>query len=373
MSGFRMWAPYVPVATRLFNATKAAESKAKKTGRTAQPVTVSGRRIGTTFWGKAWCENLVTWKDYDNRLPRGMTYLQNGSVVDLHITPLNADAIVAGSEPYTVQIQFKAIPQSHWTTLRKKCTSNINSLLDLLSGKFSSGVMEHLTSTQTGLFPAAQDLKMSCSCPDSSRCCKHIAAVFYAIAVRLDHQPQLLFQLRGVDHLELVAHAVNADNLERELSPTNSSDLQIDNLGELFGIELATSSSEAPTLPEPADNPPNLRTETIKQTAVKKKSTPKQLTTPKKPTAANTKPAAKTKAVKKTKPAIRTQAAAKTPPAAKQKAPAKKAPAKKASAQSGRDKRATTATRINMQVLREALADVSASDIQTRERKPKSR
>jgi uncharacterized Zn finger protein len=255
MADFGMWAPYVPVATKLRNAAKAAEKVAKKAGRKPQPVTLTGRSIATTFWGRAWCDNLVNWKDYDNRLPRGVTYLRNGSVADL------------------------------------------------LSGKFSRGIMEQLTSTKTGLFPAAHDLKMSCSCPDSSSCCKHIAAVFYAIGVRLDHEPQLLFQLRGVDHLELVAHAVTAENLEKELTPTKSSDLQTDDLGELFGIELAAEMA----------------------TATKRKAATK-----------------KTSAVKST-------------------------------ARPGKDKPAATATRTDMQALRDALTDVSINDIQSRKSKTKRR
>ena len=50
-----------------------------------------------TFWGKAWCENLESYRDYENRLPRGRTYVRNGSVVDLQIAPLEVTAMVSGS------------------------------------------------------------------------------------------------------------------------------------------------------------------------------------------------------------------------------------------------------------------------------------
>jgi len=236
------WAPYVPVATRHREATELAKKRAKSAGRIPQPVTVSGRVIASTFWGKAWCDHLETWKDYDNRLPRGVTYLRNGSVVDLFITKGKVEAIVAGSEPYFIDIRFTQLPDVRWKKLRSACTASIDSLIDLLAGKFSKGLMELLTSTRTGLFPSAGEMQMTCDCPDSSRCCKHLAAVIYAIGAKLDHQPELLFVLRGVDHQELVAHATSAENLDRELSSRGSSELQTDDLGQLFGIDLAAGT-----------------------------------------------------------------------------------------------------------------------------------
>lgn len=242
MAWSQRWAPYVPVATKLRKAAELAKKRAKSAGRSPQPVTVSGRAIASTFWGRAWCDNLETWKDYDNRLPRGVTYLRNGSVVDLYITMRKVEAIVAGSEPYHINIQLTQLPDVRWKKLRSACTASIDSLIDLLAGKFSKGLMELLTSTRTGLFPSAGELQMSCDCPDSSRCCKHLAAVIYAIGAKLDHQPELLFLLRGVDHQELVAHASSAENLDLELKSKGSGELQTDDLGQLFGIDLATGT-----------------------------------------------------------------------------------------------------------------------------------
>jgi hypothetical protein len=80
------WRPYVPVAERRRKAMREME-KRKKKGHAVSPVTVEGRTIARTFWGKAWCENLEGYSDYANRLPRGRTYVRNGSVVDLQIKP----------------------------------------------------------------------------------------------------------------------------------------------------------------------------------------------------------------------------------------------------------------------------------------------
>lgn len=231
------WAPYVSAAQKKSQALRAAAELAKKQKRNPDPVVLKGRQIASTFWGKAWCDNLSSYQDYSNRLSRGATYIRNGSVVDLVIKPKKIEALVAGSEPYTVSIEIKGLDPKQWKAIRTECSESIDSLLDLLSGKLSDGVMKRLTDQKSGLFPAPKEIRMSCSCPDFSSCCKHLAAVMYGVGSRLDNRPELLFLLRGVDHTDLVSHAIAAGNLERELSST-SGGLDSQDLGAIFGIEL---------------------------------------------------------------------------------------------------------------------------------------
>ncbi|GAA3991893.1 hypothetical protein GCM10022279_13840 [Comamonas faecalis] len=93
------WQPYVPVAKRRAQAQRAAQ-EAAKAGQSLSPVAVQGRSIAKTFWGKAWCDNLETYSDFENRLPRGRTYVRNGSVIDLQIAPGKVIAKVMGSDLY---------------------------------------------------------------------------------------------------------------------------------------------------------------------------------------------------------------------------------------------------------------------------------
>jgi hypothetical protein len=148
------FAPYVPVAQKLGKAAKLAAQRAKKEQRDVSPVKLQGKAIAKTFWGKAWCDNLTAYQDFSNRLPRGATYVRNGSVVDLVIHPKNIAAIVAGSEPYTVKIEITELDAKRWKSIRSECSESIDSLLDLLSGKLSDGVMKRLTDQKTGLFPS---------------------------------------------------------------------------------------------------------------------------------------------------------------------------------------------------------------------------
>ncbi len=244
----QQWAPYVSVGDKLNTAVRHATQLAKKQKREREPVSIQGRTIAKTFWGKAWCDNLTAYQDYSNRLPRGATYVRNGSVVDLIIKHRKIEAIVAGSTPYTVKIEITELDKSRWKAIRSECSESIDSLLDLLSGRLSDGVMKQLTDQTTGLFPSPREIRMSCSCPDSSRCCKHLAAVMYGVGARLDNQPELLFLLRGVDHQELVSQAIAAGNLDRELSSINGG-LDSQDLGAIFGIELENSVAE-PAKPE---------------------------------------------------------------------------------------------------------------------------
>ena len=201
--------PYVPVAKRRAQAAKEVAKRVKK-GQAVSPVVIEGRAIVSTFWGKAWCTNLESYSDFENRLPRGRTYVRNGSVVDLKIEKGRIKALVSGSELYTVQIEITALPQKAWQVVKELCAGKIGSLVELLQGKLSNAVMGAVTDRAEGLFPKPKEIQMRCSCPDYAGMCKHLAAVMYGIGNRLDSSPELLFELRGVDHRELIEQAIPA-------------------------------------------------------------------------------------------------------------------------------------------------------------------
>ena len=197
------WAPYVPVAKRREKALKKMQ-KLKKQGHDIQPIEIEGRTIARTFWGKAWCEHMESFCDDDNRLPRGRTYVRNGSVCHLAIEKGAINAMVSGSDIYNISISINLLAKEKWQALKNTCSGKIGSLLDLLSGKLSSGVMEVVCHPNGGLFPSAKEFSLSCDCPDWSSMCKHLAAVLYGVGSRLDEDPAQLFKLRGVNFEELI-------------------------------------------------------------------------------------------------------------------------------------------------------------------------
>ncbi len=237
------WRPYVPVYVRRQRAEREM-ARLKKKGQPVSPVVIEGRTIATTFWGQSWCRNLEGYSDYSNRLPRGRTYVRNGSVVDLQIAPGDVRAWVSGSSLYKVRVQVAAVPKARWTALCKSCAGGIDSLVELLQGRISKGVMERICRQKTGLFPSPREIEFGCSCPDWASMCKHVAAVLYGIGARLDERPELLFALRRVDEKDLIAKAGRDLPLARK-GPAAEKILGEKGLSEIFGIEMAETGAPA--------------------------------------------------------------------------------------------------------------------------------
>jgi uncharacterized Zn finger protein len=234
--GFYGWRPYVSVAQRRRQAASEM-AKLEKKGHPVSPVVVEGRTIVKTFWGKAWCENLERYSDFENRLPRGRTYVRNGSVIDLQIAPGEIKALVSGSEIYRVKVKVAPVAKARWKSICRDCAGAIDSLIELLQGRLSKGVMERVCRQKTGLFPSPDEIQLSCSCPDWADMCKHVAAVLYGIGARLDQQPDLIFRLHNVDEKELIAGAGTALPQARK-APAQSKVLGGEDLSALFGLEM---------------------------------------------------------------------------------------------------------------------------------------
>jgi uncharacterized Zn finger protein len=232
--GFR---PYVSVAARRAQVAREL-AKLQKKGRKISPVAIEGRKIARTFWGEAWCDNLERYSDYANRLPRGRSYVRNGSVVDLQVRPGCVTALVSGSTMYDVKVSVGPVGSARWRAICKDCSGAIDSLVELLQGRFSKGVMTRLCEQKTGLFPSPKDIRFTCSCPDWASMCKHVAAVLYGIGARLDDQPEVLFTLRNVNQQDLIANA-GSDLSKKSKRPAGAKVLASDDLAEMFAIEMA--------------------------------------------------------------------------------------------------------------------------------------
>jgi uncharacterized Zn finger protein len=227
--------PYVSVAQRRAKAAREVAKRTKK-GQKVCPVLIGGRSIASTFWGKAWCTNLESYGDFANRLPRGRTYVRNGSVVHLKIDKGRIEALVSGSELYEIQIDIAALAKQNWLAMKEQCAGKIGTLVELLQGKLSKAVMELVTDRDQGLFPKPKEIKMRCSCPDYAGMCKHVAAAMYGVGNLLDSSPELLFVLRGLNHRELIEQAIpTAPIRARSNAPT----IATDDLSTIFDIEIS--------------------------------------------------------------------------------------------------------------------------------------
>ena len=257
-----MWRPYVPVAVRRARALREM-NRLRKKGKDIQPVEIEGRSIARSVWGRRWCAHLESYSDYANRLPRGRAYVRNGSVCHLEVHPGRIDAIVSGSELYTVSVRIKKLKAAAWKSIKARCSGQIASMLELLQGKLSRQVMSVVSDRERGLFPKPREIDFTCTCPDWATMCKHVAAVLYGVGSRLDRHPESLFVLRGVDAEELIAAEIT-------LPPSTAGDdtLADDALAGIFGIDIETEAlPDAHTASPPPESPPRERKATRRRAA----------------------------------------------------------------------------------------------------------
>jgi len=274
--GYYGWRPYVPVAEKRRQAERKLATL-KKQRQSVTPVTVEGRTIAKSFWGQPWCSNLERYSDYENRLARGRTYLRSGLVVDLQIKKGEIAALVAGSSLYKVKIVITPVTAVRWKAICRDCAGTIDSLVELLQGRLSKGVMDRVCREGDGLFPSPEEIKLSCSCPDWADMCKHVAAALYGVGARLDERPELLFVLRNVDEHELLASA-GQDLTLAQAAPSPAKMLEDGDLAALFGLEMAEparTDDPGPSVSKPGQSSKRskgLKAPTGKKTSAAKKS-----------------------------------------------------------------------------------------------------
>jgi len=304
MSRYSYFPPYVPVAQRRAEALKEVK-RMEKSGKKLSPVRIEGTKIAKSFWGKAWCDNVESYQDYSNRLPRGRTYVRNGSVLDLQIERGKITALVNGSRIYKIEIKISELPKKHWEAFKKECAGQIGSLIELIRGKLSDNVLALITRRDGGLFPKPSEIKMNCSCPDWAGLCKHLAAVLYGVGARLDTNPDLFFLLRGVDHHELVVADVAAIAEGSNAVET----LDDASISSVFGIELDGIDEKAPAAQKPEKAKPAVKAKKVAKPAkskarpagkTKKPSEAKTAARPKKASKAKAKTAKAGKGLKRT-------------------------------------------------------------------------
>jgi uncharacterized Zn finger protein len=237
---------YVSVAEKKIRAQQAVE-KLKKKNPNIAPIIIEGRQLSRTWWGKSWNGNLERYSDYENRLDRGRSYVRSGAVLDLRIEKGTVNALVQGStsKPYKVNIEIEPLKEALWLEIKKACEGKIESLQELIEGKFPKALSELFTAQGTGLFPSPQEISFDCSCPDWAIMCKHVAAVLYGVGARLDENPALFFTLRNVNIGELITEAIEGKT-KTMLKKSGAKSRRIledaDVIG-MFGVEVENAKS----------------------------------------------------------------------------------------------------------------------------------
>jgi uncharacterized Zn finger protein len=269
---------YVSKVEKQARASKKLEQLKKK--RDVKPVILQGSALARTWWGKSWNKNLEQYADYSNRIGRGRGYIRHGAVLDLQIEAGKIRALVQGSrsKPYEIVIQIGKLNKKTWQHIVTSCSGMLDSVSELVSGKFLKELGELFLQREAGLFPSPKEIDFACSCPDWASMCKHVAAALYGVGARFDEDATLFFKLRGVDMAELIGETVSlkAENLLEMASKKSSRVIQDADLSALFGIELSTNDKLA--LPPAHDKrvKKNVRGKTAKTKSKTKQNNPEK-------------------------------------------------------------------------------------------------
>ena len=158
------------------------------------------------WWGKLWICTLESF-NIGARLSRGRSYARLGQVASLDISKGSVCAEVQGSrsEAYQICIKLKTFTEEQWHQIIAGILEKPIFAAQLLGNEMPQEIESVFKKAGLSLFPQRQkDLETSCSCPDWSNPCKHIAAVFYLMAEAFDKDPFLLFKLRGMERDEFL-------------------------------------------------------------------------------------------------------------------------------------------------------------------------
>ena len=228
-----------PTTAELKRKSEASRVSAEKKGKRLEPVVIQGRNIAKSWWGRAWCDNLERYADYESRRERGRRYVKTGAVIDLSITKGRIQAKVQGSRktPYKVEIRISPLSEERCQEILQTCGKRVETLENLLAGDFPAELKARFTQ-RGGLFPSSREISFSCSCPDWALMCKHVAAVLYGIGARLDENPSLFFELRGIEMGRFIDVAIvsRVERMLKNAGQTSGRTIDERDIRGLFGI-----------------------------------------------------------------------------------------------------------------------------------------
>ena len=232
---------YVSVAEKRATAARKL-NQLKKKNPDIQPIVIEGRAIAKTWWGKSWNLNLESYADYSNRIGRGRSYVRHGAVLDLQVSAGQVKSLVQGSRttPYSVTIKIKGISKKIWQNMKAACAGKLDTLPELLNGKFPKALGEIFTAQGRGLFPSPREIGFDCSCPDWAYMCKHVAATLYGIGTRLDEDAGLFFKLRKAKIDDLIQQTLEDQSYKmlEKAEKMSSGKIAESDLSGMFGIDM---------------------------------------------------------------------------------------------------------------------------------------
>lgn len=183
----------------------------------------NGSIIGNwTYWWSKRRASILESFGWSNRLERGRRYARKGQVPGFEISAGKVEAKVQGPvrKPYSVTIEIKPITEKSWDHVIEEMSQKAIFTAKLLAGEMPDDIEEAFEAADIPLFPEkSNDIKTHCSCPDSANPCKHIAALYYILAEEFDHDPFMIFELRGRTKDNIIAALRKRRTIDYENPP----------------------------------------------------------------------------------------------------------------------------------------------------------
>lgn len=166
-----------------------------------------------TWWGQKFITAIESFTD-SARLGRGRSYARGGKILEFAVNKGKIEATIRGSvnpyfgvytEPrYHTVVEIKAIAKKDWSKIVQSMAKNASFVSKLLLNEVPENIESSFREVNKNLLPRSEsDFQTSCSCPDWSNPCKHIAGLCYRFASELDEDPFLIFELRGLTQEQL--------------------------------------------------------------------------------------------------------------------------------------------------------------------------
>ena len=145
----------------------------------------------------------------------GMEYALSGQLASFSVDEGLVEAQVQGRafKPYTVRVSLQHLTPEKWSEVVQLMAKEAMFAAKLLVGEMPLDIEEVFQECAVQLLPHTwKDAKAECDCGEKIPC-KHIVAVTYLLAERIEVDPLVIFALRGLPGTKLLERLQEARNV----------------------------------------------------------------------------------------------------------------------------------------------------------------
>lgn len=155
---------------------------------------------GEDSWASSQLMEAISRSADSGRLARGREYFRGGKVLSVEFAENVVAGLIHGSqlEPFETSIHLRKLTDRQRDFVYHEMLSDSSHIRSLLSGGAPG-----LDVASVLMHPGHVN-RVHCSCPDKSAVCKHVVALAYSAAEKLDRDASILLKWRGLNAQELL-------------------------------------------------------------------------------------------------------------------------------------------------------------------------